>query len=62
LHVDIKWGLSESEANRRLAQYGPNRLTPRRGKSPLRLLFEQFHQSLVYILLVAAAVTAFLQE
>lgn len=62
LNVDIQQGLKETEAQRRLDQYGPNCLTPRRGKSPLRLLLEQFHQPLVYILLVAAAVTAFLQE
>ena len=62
LHVDFQLGLSEAEAQRRLDQYGSNRLTPRRGKSPLRLLLEQFHQPLIYILLVAAAVTAFLQE
>ncbi|MGR9106706.1 MAG: cation-transporting P-type ATPase [Gammaproteobacteria bacterium] len=62
LRVDSRQGLSEVEAQRRLGRYGPNRLTPRRGKSPLRLLLEQFHQPLVYILLVAAAVTAFLQE
>ncbi len=62
LHVDHKRGLNEAEVQRRLDQYGPNRLTPRRGKSPLRLLLEQFHQPLVYILLVAASVTAFLQE
>ncbi len=62
LHVDIQRGLGEAEAQRRLDKYGCNRLTPRRGKSPLRLLLEQFHQPLVYILLVAAAVTAFLQE
>lgn len=62
LQVDIRQGLSEAEAQRRLDHYGSNRLTPRRGKSPLRLLLEQFHQPLVYILLVAAAVTAFLQE
>ncbi|WP_239649735.1 HAD-IC family P-type ATPase [Methylocucumis oryzae] len=62
LQVDIQQGLNETEARRRLSQYGSNRLTPRRGKSPLRLLFEQFHQPLVYILIVAAAITAFLQE
>jgi cation-transporting P-type ATPase F len=62
LHVDIRQGLSEAEAQRRFNQYGVNRLTPRRGKSPLRLLFEQFNQPLIYILLVASAVTAFLQE
>ena len=62
LHVDVKKGLDEVEVLLRLEQYGPNCLTPRRGKSPLRLLLEQVHQPLVYILLVAAGVTAFLQE
>jgi Ca2+-transporting ATPase len=62
LHVNVKRGLDEVEVLGRLEQYGPNSLTPRRGKSPLRLLLEQFHQPLVYILLVAAGVTAFLQE
>jgi cation-transporting ATPase F len=62
LQVDIKHGLSENEAKQRLQKYGVNRLTPQRGKSPLRLLFEQFNQPLVYILLVAAGVTGFLEE
>jgi cation-transporting ATPase F len=62
LQVDIKQGLTENEARQRLQKYGLNRLTPQRGKSPLRLLFEQFNQPLVYILLVAAGVTGFLEE
>lgn len=62
LHVAIHQGLNEAEAQQRLEQYGSNRLTPRRGKSPLRLLLEQFHQPLVYILIAAATVTTFLQE
>ncbi|NOS87910.1 MAG: HAD-IC family P-type ATPase [Methylococcaceae bacterium] len=62
LQVDVQRGLSEAEAQRRLKQHGANRLTPQRGKSPWRLLFEQVHQPLVYILLIAAAVTGFLQE
>ncbi|MGZ8136135.1 MAG: HAD-IC family P-type ATPase, partial [Methylococcaceae bacterium] len=62
LRVDIQQGLSESEAQRRLDQYGPNSLTPKRGKSPFRLLLSQFNQPLVYILLLAGSVTAFLQE
>ncbi len=62
LGVDIQEGLSETEAGRRLADYGPNRLTPRKGKSPLRLFLSQFHQPLVYILLISAAITAFLEE
>lgn len=62
LQVDVQRGLSEAEAQRRLKQHGANRLTPQRGKSPWRLLFEQVHQPLVYILLIAAAITGFLQE
>ncbi len=50
LHVDVKRGLDKAEVQRRLDQYGPNHLTPRRGKNPLRLLLEQFNQPLVYIL------------
>lgn len=55
-------GLSENEAQRRLKEYGPNQLTPRRGKSPLRLFLSQFHQPLVYILILSGTITAFLQE
>ncbi|MDP2902859.1 MAG: cation-transporting P-type ATPase [Methylovulum sp.] len=62
LQVDSQQGLSEEEAQQRLTQYGLNRLTPQRGKSPWRLLFEQVNQPLVYILLLAAAVTGFLEE
>lgn len=62
LQVNSQQGLSESEAQQRLKQHGLNRLTPQRGKSPWRLLFEQVNQPLVYILLVAAAITGFLEE
>ena len=60
--VEVDRGLSNVEVQRRLDLYGPNRLSLRPGKRGLRLLSEQFHQPLVYILLVAASVTAFLQE
>ena len=62
LQVDSQQGLSDNEALQRLNQYGFNRLTPQRGKSPLQLLFEQVNQPLVYILLIAAAITGFLEE
>ena len=62
LQVDSQQGLSDTEALQRLNQFGFNRLTPQRGKSPLRLLFEQVNQPLVYILLIAAAITGFLEE
>ena len=62
LQVDIQCGLSDNEAKLRLKRYGLNRLTPQRGKSAWRLLFEQINQPLVYILLIAAAITGFLEE
>jgi magnesium-transporting ATPase (P-type) len=37
---------------------GPNRLSERRGRGPLARFLLQFHNVLIYILLVAAAVTA----
>ncbi|OAI16064.1 carbonate dehydratase [Methylomonas lenta] len=62
LDTDLKQGLSENEAEQRLAQYGQNRLTPPRGKSAFKLLLSQFNQPLVYILLLSGSITAFLQE
>jgi Ca2+-transporting ATPase len=62
LQIDVQQGLTDIQAEQRLKQYGLNRLTPQRGKSPLRLLFEQVNQPLVYILLIAAAITGFLEE
>jgi Ca2+-transporting ATPase len=62
LGVNLKQGLNETEILRRLDEYGANKLTPRRGKGPLRLLLSQFNQPLVYILLISAVTTAFLRE
>ncbi len=53
-------GLSREEARRRLEQYGPNSLKPPPGPNPWRRLLAQFHNVLIYILLVAAVVTALL--
>ena len=51
-------GLTPAEAAQRLATHGPNRLA-QQGKRPvwLRLLL-QFHNVLIYVMLVAAVVTA----
>ncbi|QXP85808.1 cation-transporting P-type ATPase [Methylococcus sp. Mc7] len=62
LGVDAGRGLSESEAERRRERHGPNRLTPKRGKSAIALFLSQFHHPLVYILLVSAGVTGFLKS
>ena len=44
-------GLTARAAEERLAQYGPNRLTAKQGKSPLLRFLLQFHNPLIYILL-----------
>ena len=55
-------GLRTEEWKRRLKKNGPNELTKKKGDNPLTILFRQFHQPLVYILLVAAIGVAFLNE
>ncbi|WP_223162598.1 cation-translocating P-type ATPase, partial [Ruegeria intermedia] len=51
-------GLSQGEASRRLAQYGPNALPEGRRAGPLRRFLRQFNNLLIYVLLAAAAITA----
>ena len=62
LASDTEKGLEAAEARRRAEKFGPNALTPRKGKSPLQRFLLQFHQPLVYILILAGAVTAGLGE
>ncbi len=51
-------GLSESEAQARLAQYGRNRLRRPERRGPLARFLLQFHNVLIYVLLGSAAITA----
>ncbi|MDE2180707.1 MAG: cation-translocating P-type ATPase [candidate division NC10 bacterium] len=53
-------GLTEAEAAQRLAEYGPNELQAAHRISPWTILFEQFKNVLIVILLVATALSAFL--
>jgi len=53
-------GLAGDEAQRRLEQYGPNRLQVSAQRSALRRFTAQFHNVLIYVLLVAATVTGLL--
>lgn len=55
--VSIDKGLSSSEVENRLAEYGKNRLTSKKKKSLLAMFFDQFKSFMVVILLVAAAVS-----
>jgi potassium/sodium efflux P-type ATPase len=62
LAVDPGAGLSGAEAGRRLAEHGPNRLPEEQRERALVRFLKQFHNVLIYILVAAAAFTAFLGE
>lgn len=62
LGVDLPLGLAQSEALRRLKQYGGNELIERGVKSPWLILWEQMTASVVVVLLVAAVVSALLGD
>jgi Ca2+-transporting ATPase len=62
LDVDLKTGLPDAEARERLEKFGANVVRARRGTPAWLKFLQQFHQPLVYILLLAGAVTAFLGE
>jgi Ca2+-transporting ATPase len=62
LEADLKHGLTSDQVRRRQEKYGPNRVSPRHRAGPFKRFLLQFHQPLMYILLVAAAVTAGLGE
>ena len=62
LQTDLISGLSAVEVESRLKQYGPNKVTEKRGTAWWTRFFLQFHQPLIYILLVASAFTLALGE
>jgi magnesium-transporting ATPase (P-type) len=62
LSVDVKTGLSGDEIVSRLAQYGRNSLPAARRRGPWLRFALQFHNPLIYVLLVAGAVTFALKD
>jgi Ca2+-transporting ATPase len=55
-------GLSEGEAQERLAQYGPNEIRHEREISPIKIFLSQFNSFIVYILIAAVLVSIILHE
>lgn len=55
-------GLSQTQAEQRLHQYGVNSLPQQAGPSLWYRIFKHFHDTLIYVLLFAALVTALLQH
>ncbi len=62
LITDINQGLVSDEATKRQSQYGPNQLDEKPGRSPIALFFDQFKDFIIWVLIVAALVSGFLQE
>ena len=57
LKTDLKKGLTEDEAKKRLAEYGSNELDKEDEKSLFERIMEQFEDILVQILLGAATIS-----
>lgn len=53
-------GLTSSEAQQRAQQFGPNQLPQAAGPSLWQQFFKHFHDTLIYVLLFSAVVTALL--
>ena len=57
LGVSPATGLAPDEAERRLAEYGPNELVERGAKPAWKILLDQFTEVMVIVLIVAAIVS-----
>ena len=60
--TNIENGLSSSEVLRRQNLYGLNEIKQKRSTHPIIMFLVQFNQPLIYILLGASIITAFLKE
>lgn len=62
LKGNMEKGLDQFEIKNLQETFGPNALTAKKGKGPLKRFLLQFHQPLIYILIVSGIITALLQE
>lgn len=60
LSSDVSSGLSSIDASSRLLNHGRNELVDRGGKSPWRILWEQFTSTMALILIGAALISGFI--
>ncbi|NDP39699.1 MAG: cation-transporting P-type ATPase [Rhodoferax sp.] len=62
LSANARTGLNEQEVARRLTHFGPNSLPAPKRRGPWLRLALQFHNPLIYVLLVAGAITFGLED
>ena len=60
LDTDLKKGLSEKEVESKLAEYGPNQLEERKGRTPFKIFISQFNDFMIWILIAAAFISGIL--
>jgi Ca2+-transporting ATPase len=60
--TSLSTGLSQAEAGRRLAEYGPNELVEKGGKNPWRIVWEQLSGIMSVILIVSAVISLLLRD
>lgn len=62
LNSHAEKGLDKFEVKHRQERFGKNVLTPKRGKSPLVRFLLQFHNPLLYILMVSSVITFIVKQ
>jgi len=62
LATDENYGLSEEEAEKRLKEFGPNRLKEEKKKSPIAIFIAQFRNAMSYLLMIAAFISFIIGE
>lgn len=62
LKTDLKKGLSQKEAERRLLQYGPNRLTEGKRRPMVFRFLDQFKDLMIMVLIIAAFLAYYLKD
>ncbi|MGH1397292.1 MAG: cation-translocating P-type ATPase [Trichormus sp.] len=62
LSTNLETGLNADEVTKRRERFGTNELKAKPGKSPLVRFLLQFHQPLLYILLIAGAIKALIGQ
>jgi Ca2+-transporting ATPase len=62
LNTSLQDGLTHEEAQKRIQEFGKNMVVQKKAIHPFILFLQQFNQPLVYMLLGAVVITAFLKE
>src|SRR3989344_119443 len=59
---DLEKGLDSAEAEKRLLQFGENKITSKKGFNAIKIFYGQFKSFLVVLLIAAAAISFFIGE